>query len=186
MKHEVKKIMDLEFNPLIALSVIELDKDLFTIFKEDCNLSFNLIRTLLNSQELSEDIYDLIKEYFDKIILTKKEYTNSYIKLSPISESKIEKLIELKDKIKKEREIPRRYGLQKILKDVEKQNGVKTPAQRASIASNELRNIYTNLNNRLIKKMLTDNDVISDYDCRVIVSSIETLKNKLNNILKKK
>ena len=89
-------------------------------------------------------------------------------------------------KKKKENKLPRRYGKNSVLKDIEKQGGKPTNAQLTALSVNELKNTYVNLNSRLIKDMLMDKPILTDEDYRDIRATITLLNNKLKNILKKK
>ena len=90
--------------------------------------------------------------------------------------------------VKKEKtgkELPRRYGKEKIIEDVKRQ-GAATPVQRAMLKVNDLKNIYVNLSARGIKDMLGDAGLLSDEDCRKIVSVITIAERQLEDILKRK
>jgi len=50
---------------------------------------------------------------------------------------------------------------------------------------NDLKNVYVNLNSRLINDMLTTNPKLTDEDYRDIRSAINIVKTKLKDILKK-
>ena len=78
---KIEKLADLEYNELITLGVIEQDSILSSIFSEDINLSFNMIRTLSKENKLNEDTKLTIHEFFDKIILTNKNYIDKYKRL---------------------------------------------------------------------------------------------------------
>jgi hypothetical protein len=91
-----------------------------------------------------------------------------------------------KPKQKKEKELPRRYGKEKILEDVKKQGGKPTPLQNAMLRVNDLKNIYVNLQARGIKDMLGGTNLLSDTDCRDITSAITIIERKLESILKRK
>jgi hypothetical protein len=94
-----------------------------------------------------------------------------------------------KKAIKKEKtgkELPRRYGKEKITEDIKRQGGNATPIQRAMLKVNDLKNIYVNLSARGIKDMLGDAGLLSDEDCRKIVSVITIAERQLEDILKRK
>ena len=91
--------------------------------------------------------------------------------------------------VKKEKtgkELPRRYGKEKIIEDVKRQGGTATPVQRAMLKVNDLKNIYVNLSARGIKDMLGDAGLLSDEECRKIVSVITIAERQLEDILKRK
>ena len=192
------KIKELEYNELAALAGIEKDEDLKSIFQEDVKLSFNMLRTLSQEGTLSLETQNLIKELFDKIILTKTNLINSYAQLISAEggEVKVIQTIEetnpivadapkTSSKPKKEKVLPRRYGKANIMQDIVKQGGKATNAQTTALMINNLKNIYVNLNARLIREMLGEPSY-TDVDYRDIRSAITIVQNKLKPILAKK
>ncbi len=103
-----------------------------------------------------------------------------------VIETPIKDVIEDKVSSKKESIVPRRYGKEKITKDIEAQGGVATPVQRAMLKVNDLKNIYVNLSTRGIKDMVGVADSLSDEDCRKIVSAITTFERQMADIVKTK
>ena len=89
-------------------------------------------------------------------------------------------------KAKGTKKLPRRYGKANILKDIEAQVGKPTSAQLTALAINELKNIYVNLNARMVNDLLTDTPKLTVEDYRDIRATITITKNKLKSILKKK
>jgi hypothetical protein len=206
MKTEVEKIVDLKFDPIITIGVIEKDSDLTEVFKEDINLPFPILYRLAKEDDLSDETKELLESIFDKVILAKPNLIESYKRLGgqtavaePISETieevseEIPKNVEIveepiKDKVSsnKESELPRRYGKVKILADIKEQGGKATNPQLTALAVNDLKNIYVNISNRLIKDMLLEDKILTDEDMREIRSAIKIVEAKLKHILKKK
>lgn len=83
-------------------------------------------------------------------------------------------------------ELPRRYGKEKIEKDIQAQGGKATPVQNAMLKVNNLKNIVVNLFERGKKDMLTGSQILSDADCRDIVAVVTIAERKLEEILKRK
>lgn len=189
---KIEKLAELQYDELVTLGVIEQDKDLSSIFIEDINMSFNVLRSLSIEGKLSKNTKERIFEYFDKIIITKKSLIEKYIRLSgfnPITTEITEPVVETpkkKRKPKRDVKLPRRYGKDNILQDIEKQGGKPTNAQLTALELNALKNIYIKLNARLINDMLTDKPILTDEDYRDIRATITLLNNRLKNILKKK
>ena len=133
------------------------------------NASFNE----LHAKNLLDDkTKTVIKDIFDKIILTQDRLIDKYKKLSTILAST--------------NRLPRRYGKDKVIKDIEKQNGKATNPQLTALELNDLRNIYSKLNKRVINDMLSDSPILTDEDHRSIRATIILLKNKLKPILNNK
>jgi hypothetical protein len=192
MKTEVDKIMDLEYDELITLAVIESDEDLKEIFYDDVKISYNMLLTLSKENKLNKETKEFIRKIFDKLILINKQLINKYVLLAEGESKNVMKqeetqpvIQEPKEPEKKEKILPRRYGKMNIVKDIQNQGGKATNAQLAALEVNDLKNIYINLNNRLINDLLTDNPRLNDEDYRDIRSAIKIVKTKMKNILKK-
>ena len=213
MATEVEKIKEITYNSTVTLALIEMDEDLKGIFTDEIKLSFSVLYKLSEENRLSERTKDLLVNIFEMVILTKRDLIDKYLRLAnnrgvsinTIKEIEIEveeeqeydeeedvvkQVVEEKPKkVKKEKtgkELPRRYGKEKITQDIERQGGVATPVQRAMLKVNDLKNIYVNLSTRGIKDMLADANMLSDEDCRKIVSVITIAERQLEEILKKK
>jgi hypothetical protein len=201
MATTISKLKDLDYDEIVALAVIEKDEDLNEIFTDEVKMSFNMLRTLSKEGKLSKDTQDFIRQLFDKIILTKSNLINKYVllaeadgktigivKTEPVEEPKPEMVVEAPKptKEKKEKELPRRYGKANILKDIANQGGKASNAQLTALAINDLKNIYNNLNARMVNDLLTDKPKLTDEDYRDIRATITIVKNKLKDILKKK
>ena len=188
---KIDKLKDLEYNELITLAVIEKDEDLKDILVDTVSSSFNLILTLAKEDKLSDDTKQFIRSLFDKVILSKPLLIDWYLRFmsheTSTEKEPIQEVIEpIPTKKTKEKGLPRRYGKANIVKDIEKQGGKATNAQLTALSVNELKNIYVNLNSRLVNDLLTDKPKLTDEDYRVIRSTIKIVENKINPILKKK
>ena len=197
----VEKIADLDYNELVALNVIEKDDDLCGMFTEDVRLPFSMLYRMSKENSLNEDIKEIIFDFFDKVISTKKNYVEKYLR---VLNSDIESLVPPKEEtqeISKEvvavikelpvkkvttttKKLPKWYGKEKIMEDIENQGGVPTIPQLAALANNDLKNIYLAMNGKCINDMLTDNRKVSDEEYRTYKSAVRTLQNMLKPILK--
>ncbi len=61
-------------------------------------------------------------------------------------------------------EKPRRYGKNKILSDIENQDGTATPIQNLMLSINDLKNTYVNLSNISIYDYFNDNKLLNDEE----------------------
>jgi hypothetical protein len=210
MAAKIEKIADVEYNELYTLGVIEQIQDLDSIFRMDVNLPYNVLYELQKEDKLSPQTKELLEEIFNKLIITKQEFVEKYyrisnggVKIKPIENSveepisqeiTQEPIVEVVEKPKTkakvepivEDKLPRRYGKEKILKDIELQEGKATPVQRAMLKVNDLKNIYVNLSTKGIKDMVGNAGVLSDEDCRKIVSAITTFERQMADIVKTK
>lgn len=178
--------------------------------------TFTLIRTLVKENQLSASAKAYLRKLFDSIIMTKPSLIDQYHQLlvNGVIEDKIEdklivaepsvptvvaevvektaEIITAKVKVVKKAknedtiELPRRYGKEKIMSDIQAQGGKATPLQNAMLKVNDLKNIYVNLSARGIKDMVGGSKLISDEDSRKIVSAITIVERQLADILKKK
>lgn len=193
MATEIQKLYELEYNEVVAISVIESDEDLRLIFSDEVKLPFNMVRTLSLENKLSEETQSLIRQLFDKIILTKEPLCEKYKRLSnqngiQVTQVEVPKeaVVEAKkDTPKKTKLLPRRYGKAQINKDIQNQNGKATNTQLTALAVNDLKNLYVNLSNRMVHDMLSGTPILTDVEYREIRSTITILKNKMRPILKK-
>jgi translation elongation factor EF-4 len=200
----VEKIAELEFNELVALNVIEKDEDLCSMFTEDVRLPFSMLYRMSKDNILNEDIKELIFDFFDKVISTKKSYVEKYLR---VLNSDIENLVPAevvtqeiptvaeiaiveKPATKKTttttKKLPKWYGKEKIVQDIKNQGGIGTNPQLAALANNDLKNIYLTMNNKCINDMLTNTRKLTDEEYRTFKSAVRTIQNVLNPILKKK
>jgi hypothetical protein len=205
MKITLTKIEEVEYNELVTLNVIENDADLSSIFKDDIKLPFSMLYRLSKENGLNADIKETVFNIFEKVISTKKTYLEKYKKTlgsgvetqeTPVVIDQVaEKILPVQEpktlktkvfKVADEKKLPKWYGKEKILKDIEDQGGKPTLKQTAALALNDYKNIYLSLNTRLISDMLLNTDKLTEDECRIIKSTIKIVENKLNPILKKR
>ena len=210
MAKTIEKLAELEYNELVTLGMMEQCGDLREIFTDEIKVPFTMLYSLQKEGKLNDETKQLLVELFENLILTSKGLIGKYQRLmqspptpqtEPVEVAEVvEEVIEevavveepikvvIKDKVseKKESVIPRRYGKEKITKDIEAQGGKSTPVQRAMLKVNDLKNIYVNLSTRGIKDMIANTDSLSDEDCRKIVSAITTFERQMADIVKTK
>jgi hypothetical protein len=76
--------------------------------------------------------------------------------------------------------IPKRYGKNQILKDIDEQGGKPTPLQEMMLSLNELKNLYANLNKRGMEELFSDSPTLSDIQCEHIKKSIKSIVSDLS------
>ena len=213
MATEVEKIKEITYNSTVTLALIEIDEDLKGIFTDEIKLPFNVLYRLSEENRLSERTSTLLTNIFEMIILTKSDLIDKYLRLANNRGVSINTIRELEIEVEEEqeydeeegvvkqeveekpkrdkkektgKELPKWYGKEKIVKDIERQGGNTTPVQRAMIKLNDLKNLYFNLNTRGIKDMLAEANTLSDEDCRKIVAAVTTFERQLQDVMKKK
>ena len=202
MSFTFEKVAELKYDELISLYVIETDDMLKEIFEEKVKTPFNLLYLFIKDGDnrVSEETKVVIFEMFDKLISTRVSLSERYQHLLdtgyvskklqekyPTTETQIieQPIIVETPKPKKEKDLPRRYGKEKILKDIKEQGSPATPLQRAMIDLNDVRNLYAKLSDRSIKDLLGGGDNFTEEDCRKISSMIKTFKQQAEKIINK-
>jgi hypothetical protein len=186
MAIEIKKLQDLEYNELVTLSVIEGNDTLRKMFTDDVKVSFNVLRSLSQEGGMNENTKEIIRDIFDKIICTQKSHINNYLSVASTPSVAPPVIHSVTPSPTKEKKLPRRYGKDNIMADIEKQGGKPTNAQLTALELNDLKNIYINLNSRMVNDLLSDRKILNDEDYRTIRSAIEIVKNRMKPIFKKK
>lgn len=167
-----------DFDALKTILVAETDSDLLNIILDEVKMDVKLLKTVITQGLLSEETDQFLRSIFLMIIHPKKDLMGKYLTITESQPQSV--LIEGK----KEKAIPRRFGKEKLLEEIKNQNGKATEVQRMLLSTNDLKNIYVNLNNRGIKHIHGIN-TLSDEDCRNIIATIDMVKKKLGPILKK-
>jgi hypothetical protein len=200
-----EKVADLKFDELVSLYVIETDDMLKEIFEEKVKTPFNMLYLLIKDggDSVSTETKQVIFDIFDKLISTGVALSERYqhlqnsgvvskkleekypSKLEPKLEVVVEKTVSV-EKPKKEKELPRRYGKDKIQKDIKEQGIPATALQRAMIDLNDVRNLYVKLSDRGIKDLLGGGQNFTDEDCRKISAIVKTFKQQADSIINKK
>jgi hypothetical protein len=171
-------------------------------------LPFSVLYRLTKEGKLPERTEEMITSIFEELISTKEEYAIRYNQLlntgediqpepivetvvEPVIEAVVEPIVEVKPKavkvvkVVKEKSVPRRYGKENVERDITIQGGVATPLQRAMLSTNNLKNLYVNMSNKLIREYFGD-AVLTDEDYRKIQSVVTTVERQFKEILKKK
>lgn len=208
MAKTLEKLTELKYDELTTLGVIEQNEDLTAIFTEEINMPFKILYRLQKEGKLNDKTKELLVEMFEKVILTRKDFVEKYQRLSLATPIEVGNPIETITQVIKETKapvvevvepttepikdkedgivVPRRYGADKIRKDIVAQGGKATPTQRAMLSCNTLKNLYVNLSTRGVKDMVTGSHSLSDEDCRKIVAAITTFERQMVDIVKTK
>lgn len=168
----VETLQQVEFDIFKTLNVIENDKALDSVFRDgDTKLSYPMLRTMAKQKTLNTDILGSLKNIFERLILKNPTVLRKYEKLST-SKNDDDKQI-------------KHYGKQRILADIEA-NETKTELDRAMLALNDLRNVYSRIKSRGIKDKTMGTKILNRDDCRNIIATVRIVENRLSDILKKK
>ena len=204
---EIKPLQETEYNITNALLVIEQDDMLDSMFKDEIKISYSLLHTMITQNALPTEIAYKIKDYFDKLIITRRESLIMYLRLkkdavndavkkstnivtTPINlatKKKNDAANEgVNEGVKSKKKGHDRYGLKKVLADIERQGGKPTTLQNAAISINRMKNIYYTLSQRYRDDMLYGTHFLNDIDCRDIIAVVDVLEKKLSKMLKRK
>lgn len=209
MSFTFEKVADLKYDELVTLYLIETDDLLKEVFVEKIKTPFNLLYKFIKDggELLSTETKEYILELFESVISTRKnlaeryqhlqntDYVNQVLEKKGVVETKAEpsenvifKTESYKVKHDKpvEKTLPRRYGKDKIQKDIKEQGSPATPLQRAMIDLNDVRNLYVKLSDRGIKDLLGGGQNFTEEDCRKISSIVKTFKQQAEAIINKK
>jgi hypothetical protein len=215
MAFTFEKVADLKYDELTSLYLIETDDILKEIFEEKVKTPLNLLYKFIKDggEMISAETKETIFEIFDKVISTREEmaeryqhllnsnYANQVLEKKGVVETKPEPseniILETESykvkhdepveiPTKKEKALPRRYGKDKIQKDIKEQGSPATPLQRAMIDLNDVRNLYVKLSDRGIKDLLGGGQNFTEEDCRKISSIVKTFKQQAEAIINKK
>lgn len=161
---------DLTFDVQKTLIVIEKDLKIKELFMDEVpNLTFSMVKSLAQKNELPEETYEKIQLFFNQIISKNKAPLNQYLRL-----------FSKKNKVKKSKY----YGKKRILEDI-KNNNHTSELDRALLALNTLRNIGSRLRNKGKSDKENGTKKLSDEDCRIIVAAVRIIENKVNVIFDK-
>jgi hypothetical protein len=198
----VAKIKDLKYDELLVMNIVENNEDLLEIFQSKIKMPFTILYTLQKEDKLNDETKDILLTIFEKIILTSNELLDKYQRLAssngvdvtfdgelaieePIVEPKTTKKpiakAKVTEEVKKDK-LPRRYGKDSIVKDIAKQGGVATSAQRAALVNNDTKNTYVLIEKRLIKTLLSEG-CLTPEQCTELEMAGIMFQRKVNSIL---
>lgn len=193
----VEKITELEFNELVALNVIEKDDDLNSMFTEDVRLPFSMLYRMSKDGVLTEEIKEVIFDFFDKVISTKKMYVEKYLRVlnsdfENLVPAKVEtqeiptvaEIASVEKPVVKVNDLPKWHGKNKVLEDIKNQDTSATAPQLAVISINDIHNVYLKMTRITINDMFTDNRILTDEQYRKVKAANKTYLNQMKSIFK--
>lgn len=165
-------VTEVVFNLISTLILIGSDADLTAMFTEQGKYSpdFKQHITFARGGLFKKSAEKFVKGMFTNVILKRKEYVEAY------------QLIQEKEQAKVDKKLPKWYGKQQLLADVEAQGNKMTEAQRMMLKVNDLKNIFAKLKRKGINNCLGDGNM-TDKECRDVIASITQMENKLKDIL---
>jgi hypothetical protein len=165
-----QKVNEIIFNELTTIEFIKQNEILSDLVTEKTKLTINVVKALAEKNNLSQETKNFISEVFNDIIATDEKNKKTYEKLSNANK-------QIKNNV-----LPRRYGKNKLKKDIENQGGTATNVQLTALSINKLKNIYLKLERLIISEMFSDERKLTDENYREIRSAIDIVENKLKKM----
>lgn len=165
-----QKVDEIIFNELTTIEFIKQNEILSDLVTEKTKLTINVVKALAEKNNLSQETKNFISEVFNDIIATDEKNKKTYEKLSNANK-------QIKNNV-----LPRRYGKNKLKKDIENQGGTATNVQLTALSINKLKNIYLKLERLIISEMFSDERKLTDENYREIRSAIDIVENKLKKM----
>jgi hypothetical protein len=194
---ETTQTIETKFDLFKTLYLIKTEQELLDVYDMGVKISIQTTITNAKNNLIGDETLIYLKDIFTHIILNNVKFLDKYNRvnssktLTAVTTNTIPPTppIELSEK---EYPIPRRYGKEKIVDDVKKDNRKLTVIERALISCNNIKNIHVNLERRLIHDLFVDREdidgdkVLTDGECRDIIAIAELMTNKLKALLDKK
>jgi hypothetical protein len=193
METVLNEINNIEYDVFKTLYLIKTDEDLFLVYSSFIDKDINDLIQDIKKDLLDDSTNGILYEIFESIILVEDKYLNIYNKITHDFDIVIEKPKKVEDtKTKNNFKLPRRYGKDKIIKDIKKEDRKATQAEKTMIAINTIKNIYCALERKIINDIFTERGdydgtkILNDEEYRDIIALQELMSNKLKKILIKK
>jgi hypothetical protein len=180
---EAIKQTEVTFDIFKTLYLIKTDEDLLAVFNMGVDISIQTAITSAKNGLLSDKTLEYVEGIY-KIIVDNESYLERYEKL--IHSIKPEP-VELTEE---EFQIPRRYGKDKVVADIQRDQRKASQVEKTIIAVNSIKNMRANLERRLIHDLFIEREefdgkrILTDEQCRDIIALQMLMANKLEDILK--
>lgn len=180
---EAIKQTEVTFDIFKTLYLIKTDEDLLGVFNMGVDVSIQTAITSAKNGLLSDKTLEYVEGIYN-IIVDNESYLERYEKL--IHNVKTEP-VELTEE---EFQIPRRYGKDKVVADIQRDQRKASQIEKTIIAVNSIKNMRANLERRLIHDLFIEREefdgkrILTDEQCRDIIALQMLMVNKLEDILK--
>lgn len=175
MEVKTASATEVTFDMCDVLVLIKQHDELMEVLSKKTTQEYKMLYTMARGGLMNDDLKDYLRGIFQKIIMKQNHLLQEYVKIQT-----------LKTHVKMENtetvSLPKHYGKKKIEEDIKNQKGGATEVQKAMLALNDMRNIYSKLLARGISDMVIDTEKLSEEDCRAIVSMVERLKAQFNKV----
>jgi hypothetical protein len=182
----------IEYDIFKTLYLIKTDEDLYSVYSTFTSKSINELISDIKNDSLDDKLNNTIYDIFESIILVEEKYIEIYEKITHDFGIVIKKPEQTINVDVSKSKLPRRYGKDKVLNDIKKDNRKATQAEKTMIALNNIKNLYCILERKLINDIFVERNefdgskILEDEEYRDIIALQELMSNKLKNIIKKK
>lgn len=170
------KTTTVQFDSLKTLAVISANPDLQEVFNNKSGVEVGVAVSMVNSNSLTKKVTEVLQGMFENVIVNRESFLQAYNEAEGLTTD------EVKDSIK----VPRRWGKQDILSDIEANDGNKTEVHRLGLANNDLKNTYLRLEKLVINERFKDANKVSEKEMRDLIGAINTLIKKTDQITGRK
>lgn len=176
---------NLDFDLVRTIKVIQMDKDLNTIFTknflEGKDESFETVLNAAKNGLMAVEASQYAESIFTDIILKRKSLTELYSRnVAPAKETVVKTSVAKAPKVKK---LPKEYNKIRIVADIKENDGVATEFHKAMLALNEMKNMRAKLNAKGNRQRYADGKPYTDAECREIIAVVQIMKNRLSKIV---
>lgn len=193
MESIIENNNEIKYDIYKTLYVIKTDDDLYTIYKSFITKDINALIKDIQNGELNDKDNNIIQDIFESIILVEDKYINTYNNIThdfkPVTNNNNNNKVDIIEDVFK---LPRRYGKDKIIKDINKENRKATQAEKAMMSLNTIKNLYCVLERKIVNDIFVERNkysgskLLEDDEYRDIIALQELMSNKLKKILNKK
>lgn len=180
---EAIKQTEVTFDIFKTLYLIKTDEDLLAVFNMGVDISIQTAITSAKNGLLSDNTLEYVEGIYN-IIVDNESYLERYEKLIHTIKTEPVELTE------EEFQIPRRYGKDKVVADIQRDQRKASQIEKTIIAVNDIKNMRANLERRLIHDLFIEREefdgkrILTDEQCRDIIALQMLMANKLEDILK--
>lgn len=175
---------NLDFDLVRTIKVIQIDKDLNTIFTknflEGKDESFETVLNAAKNGLMGVEASQYAESIFTDIILKRKSLTELYSRnVGPVKEI----VVTTTTKTPKVKKLPKEYNKIRIDADIKENGGVATEFHKAMLALNNMKNMRAKLNAKGNRQRYADGKPYTDAECREIIAVVQIMANRLSKII---
>jgi len=178
---ETSKTTEVVFDLVSSLITIGSDEALMSMFTEKYTDDMKMHIATARGGLFKDEAISFVKGIFEFGILIRKENIMAYQLVQRKEQGEV---VKTETKVEKPKNVKKSkyYGKQKVLADIEAQDGDMTEQQRLMLKVNDFKNLYSKFNRKMIAVLNGDAEM-SDEECRNAIAIITQAENKAKKIL---